>query len=637
MIWRYQKRKDICERKVLTIMKKKLITVLVTSLFMIAAIGAFLWKMNDMSNKIEEMDAQAVNEEKDLVSLQKIKAIDTIGTEGVIPLYLSGNRKNVITIAYPSENDIYDVKRSQKAKETLADIKERGSYEPEAALWAYNPYGTNNNSLYVYFNTTSKSRCKYTISVKDDKIPDFTRTLQNLSESGSAKEYEYQVTGLVPGKTNFIVMNFYDKDIEPSKTVVYKIDMPESRIGSKAIIESGHERGKDKISNGLYVVFSDGKSKKVKTTQIVTKKIKRNGRTVTRRVKKNVYKQEKNYAILLYDNSGVLRGEIPLDGYSGRNLHMLYNGIAYACADNKIALVNPVGQVIKVFKMNGYKQSGEFAYDGFGNFYIVATPNKKGSVKKSCIVKLELESGKTSAALDMNTLLAPVYKKAVSNSGKKDTDWVDINSVQVTGTNQLLVSSQALSSIIKVKNVNSLMPEVDYIISDKSIWNDFKGLKKKVLTKAQAEDATAATATQTPQDNVSIFDEQKKPKELFASQAGQNAILYEKAAALGEGQYYISMLNNNSGLKAVSSGKSYYYRYLVDETARTYMREDTVPFKKTNDEGNVEKLDGVFVYCNASQKKFMEADNTGKALKEFTVDRNLYRVYKYDWKGFWFL
>ena len=29
-------------------MKKKLITILVTSLMMIAAIGAFLWKMNDL-------------------------------------------------------------------------------------------------------------------------------------------------------------------------------------------------------------------------------------------------------------------------------------------------------------------------------------------------------------------------------------------------------------------------------------------------------------------------------------------------------------------------------------------------------------------------------------------------------------
>lgn len=463
-------------------MKKKLITVLITSLLMIAAIGAFLWKMNDMSNKLEQKDAEIINEEKDLVSIQTTKAADTVDEYDVIPLYLSGDRKNVVTIAHSSEKDIYDVKSSLKAEETLTDVKGRaGSYEPENALWAYNPYGTNNSSMYVYFNTSGKYRCKCTISVKDSKIPDFTRTLQSQAEGNLTKEHEYQITGLVQGKTNFIILEFYNSSDELVETVTYKIDMPKSDMGSQTIIKSGAEHGKSKISNGLYVVFADGKNRKVKTTRIVTRKIRKNGRTVTRRVKKNGYKKVKNYAILLYDNSGVLRGEIPLDGYSGRNLHMLYNGIAYACADDKIALVNPLGQVTKVYKINGYKQSGEFAYDGFGNFYVIATSNKKKSVKKSCIVKIEIESGKTSTALDMNTLLAPVYRQAVKDSGKVNPDWIDVNSVQVTGTNQLLISSQALSSIFKVNNVNSLMPRVDYIISNKSIWNDFKGLKRKCL------------------------------------------------------------------------------------------------------------------------------------------------------------
>ncbi len=617
-------------------MKKRLITILVTSLFMIAATGAFLWKINDMSNKLEEKDAQITNEEKDLVSTQDSKAADAVNDYDVIPLYLSGDRKNVVTTRHPSKKDIYNVKNSLKAEETLTDVKGRaGVYEPDTALWAYNPYGTNNSSLYVYFNTNISCYCRCTISVKDAKIPDFTRTLQSQAENGVTKEHEYQVTGLVQGKTNFIILNFYNSSDELVNTVTYKIDMPKSGMGSQTIIKNGNEHGKNKISNGLYVVFSDGVSKKVKTTRIVTNRTIRNGRTVTRRVKKNGYKKIKNYAILLYDNSGVLRGEIPLDGYCGRNIQMLYNGIAYACADNKIALVNPLGQVTKVYKINGYKQSGEFAYDGFGNFYAIATPNKKKSVKKSCIIKLELESGKTSMALDMNILLSTVYKQAVKNGGRENPDWIDLNSVQVTGTNQLLVSSQALSSIFKVNNVNSLMPKVDYIISDKSIWNGFKGLKKKVLTKTQEE--SEATEAPDTQEIVSILEDTSKPSGPFASQAGQNAVLYEKPSSLGEGQYYLSMLNNNSGLKALDNNKSYYYRYLVDEAARTYMRTDTISFAKTDDEGNIAKSDDVFVYCNAGKNKFMEADSKGKLIKEFTIDRNLYRVYKYDWKEFWFV
>lgn len=615
-------------------MKKKLITVLITSIIMIAAISAFLWKMNDMSNKLEQKDAQINNEEKDLVSLQQTKAIDSIDEYDVIPLYLSGDKKNVVTIEYSSENDIYNVKNSLKATETITDVKGRaGIYEPQTALWAYNPYGTNNNSMYIYCKTNANCYCRYTISVKDNKIPDFTRTLQSQTENGLTKEHEYQVTGLVFGKTNYIILNFYNNSDELVNTVTYKIDMPESSIGSQTLIKSGNEHGKSKISNGLYVVFSDGKNREVKTTRIVANKTRQNGRTITRRVKKDVYKKVKGYAILLYDNSGVLRGEIPLDKYCGRNMQILYNGIAYACANDKIAVVNPLGQVIKVYKIDKYKQSGEFAYDGFGNFYVIATPNKNKSVKKSCIIKVELETGKTSTALDMNTLLAPVYRQAVQDEGKTNPNWIDLNSVQVTGINQLLISSQALSSIFKVNNVNSLMPQVDYIISNKGIWNEFKGLKKKVLTKTKEED-TASAAPQT-QEIASILDDDKS-SEPFKSQAGQNAVIYEESSSLGEGQYYLSMLNNNSGLRSLNNDKSYYYRYLVDETTRTYMRTDTISFDKTKDEGNIVKSDNVFIYCNADKNKFMETDSTGKLIKEFTVDRDLYRVYKYDWKEFWF-
>ena len=79
-----------------------------------------------------------------------------------------------------------------------------------------------------------------------------------------------------------------------------------------------------------------------------------------------------------------------------------------------------------------------------GNLYIIATPERKESVKNSCIIKLELESGKSSVALDMNTFMPAVYRNAVKKANKNNPDWIDLNSVQVTGTNQLLLSSGGL-------------------------------------------------------------------------------------------------------------------------------------------------------------------------------------------------
>ena len=616
-------------------MKKKLITVLVTSLMMIAAIGAFLWKMNDLSKKLEKQNEAALDEERDLAEYQHGKAIDSIKELDIIPLYLSGDRKNVVTIDYASKSDIYDVAKSAKAEQTITDVKKRTqTYTPEAALWAYNPYGTNNNSMYAYFNTDGRCYCKYTISVKDKNIPDFTRTLINHLSGSVSSEHEYNITGLVQGKTNYIILKFYNRNNELARTYTYSVDIPKSDMGTQNIINSTEGRSKTKLSNGLYTVFSAGGTEKVRVTRIVNKKVNRNGRRVTRRVKKTAWKRVPKCAILLYDNSGVLRGEIPLDGYCGRNTSLVYDGVVYSCAEDKIALVNALGQVTKVYKINGYKQSGEFAYDDFGNIYVIATPARKKAVKNSCVVKVELESGKTTVALDMNTMLPSVYKNAVKKANRSNPDWVDLNSVQVTGTNQLLVSSQALSSIFKINNVNSLLPKLDYIIADKSIWKDYKNLKKKVLTKAPEGEATPGPE-ETPVVD-SILDTPKEKKELFNSQAGQNSVVYSRTSSLAEGQYYLTMLNNNSGVKATRSGKSYYYKFLVDETARTYALSEIKSFDQTKDEGNITKANNVYVYCNADGNKFTESDSSGKLVKEFSVKKGLYRIYKDTWKDFWF-
>ena len=66
------------------------------------------------------------------------------------------------------------------------------------------------------------------------------------------------------------------------------------------------------------------------------------------------------------------------------------------------------------------------------------------------------------------------------------------------------------------------------------------------------------------------------------------------------------------------------------------MRTETKGFDKTRDEGNVTKADNVYIYCNAGNNKFIETDMSGRVIKEFSVKQDLYRVYKYDWKGFWF-
>ncbi len=617
-------------------MKRKLKIVLMTSIIMLAAMGAFLWKMNDTSKKLQKENAKLINEEKDLVENQNGKAIDDVKDIDIIPLYISGSKKNVITTKFDSVSDIYNPDKSAAAEENLTDIKKRSSFTAIKPLWAYNPYGTNRSSMYLYFQTDGKCYCRYTISVKNDKIPDFTRTLANGASGNVSTEHEYQIIGLVPGQINFITLKLYNREDKLSQKVTYKIKMPKSGCKAQTILKSGPEYTRNRITNGLYMVFGDGSRVASSSTKIVTKKIKKNGRTITKRIKKTSKKAAKRYAILMYDNSGVLRGEIPLDGYCGNNIEKIYDNIVYASADDKISEVNALGQVMKTFNMNGYKQSGEFAYDGFGNIYVIASERGKNKAPRSNVLKIELETSKASVALDMNDFLKTVYKAKVKETGKENTDWIGLNSIQVAGTNKLLLSSESLSSIFKISNVNSLLPKVDYIIADKKIWKKYKSLKKKVLKKAlpQSDDATA-TPEPTPEVK-SILGGSKK-QELFKSQYGQNYIRKTKSSSLADGQYYLTMLNNNSGKGASPDGKSYYYRYLVDETTKTYMMSYRKAFSQTKKDGNVSKKGDIYLYCDADSRSFQESDDDGKLIRKFKINKKIKRVYKNDWKNFWFV
>ena len=110
--------------------------------------------------------------------------------------------------------------------------------------------------MYVYFNTDGNCYCKYTISVKDKKIPDFTRTLIADGSENVATEHEYQLIGLVkPGMKNYITLKLYNKQEKLSKQLVYSVDIPKSSTGMQIRLAAVNGRSKQEISNGLYTVL----------------------------------------------------------------------------------------------------------------------------------------------------------------------------------------------------------------------------------------------------------------------------------------------------------------------------------------------------------------------------------------------
>lgn len=592
-------------------MKKKLLTILVTSLVMIAAMGIFLFKMNSMTKHMEKKQEALRKEEMD--TDLKTKAFEDIDKLDLQTLYISGNKKNVVTTGNKELNDIYSKGKSADIEERLTDLKKKGSYSQKDPLWAYDPFGTNPESFYLYFKTKGQFYCRYTISVDDGKVPDFTRTLDNGQADNLTKEHEYNVTGLVPGKTNYMIFRLYNKKDELADTLYYKVKMPKSYSGAQVILSSQSPqvaKSRQEQQNGLYTVFRKAPS------------------------------GEKN-AILLYDNSGVLRGELPTR-CCNINMEEIYDTLIYALDDNTLVRVNELGQVTDCLEIPLHHIYGEYAYDGSGAVYILAQPvQSSGSL--GSVVKLEINSGEVTDALDLSDI--PALVKLVKHADKKNRlkgkNHMAIDSVQVVGTNQLLLGSSKYSAIMKISNVNSLMPKLDYMITDQKQWNisgkgrEKKRLRRKILTKALAEGQEEPVQASPLIDSILDTGKDTTP-ELFRSQYGQNALVVEKDPALAEGQYYVSMLNNNAGRGSSAKKSSYYYRYLVDENAGTYALTEKERLPWNGKGGNVTAYKESFLYCLAGKHVYEEIDKTGRVIRSFKVKGDLKRVYKSDWKGFWF-
>lgn len=568
-------------------MKKKLRVILITSLVMLIAMGALLWKMNDLAKKQEKKEQTILKEERDLTAEDGSKVTDDIKAVDISPLTLSGGEQNVITTALSSGNDVYHVEKSAEVEKMLTDIKKNKHFTFANPMWAYNPYGTNKLSLYLYFKSDGKGYCRYTISVDDPSVPDFTRTLLNDGNGNLSKEHEYQVIGLIPGQRNIITLRLYNRKDELSAVQSYGLDVPALTDGAAARLGTETGYSKTVVSNGLYTSFTGAHTAADGSRQ---------------------------YAILQYDNSGYLRSDIPLNGDVSRNMQVIYDTLVYTVSDSQVVKVNDLGQVTGSYPVNGYQISGPYAYDGSGSLYLIATARRKKATNNSKILKLELETGEVTEALDLDTLLPQVHKR---NKGR---NWIDINSIQVVGTNQLLLSSASLSSIFKVSKVGSLLPEVNYIIGDPNLWKDYKGLKRKVLAK------------DTGESDGGNGEEDSKKKD-FACQYGQNSMVYQSGS---EGRYTLELLNNNAGRGAGGNAQSYYYQYQVDETAGTYRLKSSETLAQTRTAGNVTVGPEVIIYCNSDAKLVQETDRSGKLIRQFTYPFPVYRTYKSDWKGFWF-
>lgn len=492
---------------------------------------------------------------------------------------MSDNEANVMNEKqkkiYEKIKKTYNAEEQQKIADELEKKKESQEYTLSNMLIEYNPFGTNTQSLYVYFETDSAVKVSYTIHVKEDDIADFSRNVYQDEEY--QKEHEFQVIGLIPDTENTITFYITNEDgSTDTKEIVYEMG---SLYGEEAVqLDTDVKQSADKLEDGLYVVLGNDSTSMD--------------------------------FMYYYDNNGVLRGEVPLLGYRSHRLIFDENSMYYSISEKKMAQVNRLGQVTKVYDLGNYKLHHDYVFDENGNMLILATDTTQDSVE-DIVLKLDVNSGEVTEVLDLGDLFGEYKKTCVKNSSD-ELDWMHINTIQYIGNGSVLLSSRETSTIIKVDNIYD-GPVVSYMIGEKDFWKDTSYVSLLLNKKGD-----------------------------FTIQGGQHTITYETDESLADGQYYLYMFDNNIGISetrpdydwssiglkvssAVDGKNSKYYKYLVDENEGTFELVDSFKVPYSGYVSSAQETGDNVLVDSGLKGTFTEYDADHKAI--VTYMRNLFIVY----------
>ncbi len=466
--------------------------------------------------------------------------------------------------------------------------------QSSSPLLIYNPFGTNSSSFYYTFESDTPYTISYRIHVEDESIADYEQVAKlHKLEDGS---YAYQFIGFVHGMQNELSIT-YQQDDKVIKTETHTIQMPESKNAANQKLTVSEGTSTQAISDGLFAVFGLDKN-----------------------YQSNVY---------LYDNDGIMRSEYILKNYRSDRLLWIDDCLLYAYKKNGFIKVDSLGKIVGIYNFEGYEQHHDFIYDEKSDSLLILADETETDTIEDVVISYNLKTNEVKKIIDMKELLPSLYEQAIypeegNTYGGDELDWIHLNSLTLDGTS-LLVSSRELSSIIKINDIYS-DPTIEYMIADPSVY--------------QNDQATQAILLEKDGD--------------FISQSGQHSITFSSDATLRDGQYYITMYNNNYtaartrddidwsafvGAGSFNEGEaSYYYKYLVDETKGTYTLVDHFALPYSSIVSNIQDYENTIVTSSGKSHCFNEYDTSGKMIRQYNyeAEKYAYRVFKYNFNQFYF-
>lgn len=496
----------------------------------------------------------------------------------------------------------YDTAVQQRLAGALDSLKNGGmNWTATTPLAVLNPFGTAGNELYLYFQTDVATKVSYTIHVEDEDIPDFSAYAADASGQEYTRTHEFQIIGLVPGETNHVTMTISGSWGNARQIVNFTVDMPETRSGYATKLEVTDGSSETAQAGGLFAMM-----------------------------RVNGYL---GYGFF-YDNDGILRYEMVLEGFGLDRMLFDGNKIITCVSSSKLARINGLGQVTQVYDLDGYELHHDIGFGADGEVLALAEV-AEGETVEDRVLSIDLESGEVSELLDFTQVMAGYFAMTRPVTPTDDFfwqagewDWIHLNSLQyMAEDDSLIVSSRETSTIIKVANIHSA-PTVDWLAGDSRFWTD------------------------TPYADLCLTQVGD-----FVPQYGQHCV--ELLDREGDGVYTLVIYNNNywslntrddfeldvadsvgTDLYGDGSETSQVYVYRIDENARTFELADSfdVPYSSIVSDG---------VHCDNSQNwvvnsgvsmVFGEYDPDGVLIREYKYECTMqnYRTFKYDMTGFWF-
>ena len=499
----------------------------------------------------------------------------------------------------------YDTGVQQRLYAALQTLKDgTTAWTANNPLAVVNPFGTGSNGLYLYFTTDVATRVRYTVHVEDESIPDFTADAADASGQTHSRVHELQLIGLVPGETNEVTLEILGSWGNLRQTVRFTVTMPEPESGYDTALETTDGSSGAALSDGLFTMM---------------------------RVNGHL-----GYGFM-YDNAGILRYEMVLEGYGLDRVLAYENDIITCVSSTKLARIDGLGQVVQVYELDGYELHHDIGFGQDGELLALAE-DAEGETVEDKVLSIDLATGEVTELLDFTEVLSGYFEMTRPVSATDDFfwqagewDWIHLNSLQyMEADDSLIVSSRETSTIIKVKNIHTA-PEPDWLAGDERFWAG------------------------TPYAELCLA-----PENDFVPQYGQHCVEFWHADESGTaGVYELILYNNNywslntrdgyepeltesvgTDLYGTGEEKSQVYVYKIDENARTFALESSfdVPYSSIVSNGTP-LSGGNWVVNSGISMVFGEYDESGALIREYAYECTMqnYRTFKYDYSGFWFM